>query len=226
MTSSSCMYIYVQREGPKHRSQLSYFPSPLKAGGRTRAPPASRGLRGVWAWLASALRERMAGLRLQLLCAVLLALCSWSLGSDSEEEMKALEADLLTNMHTSKISKAVVPSWKMSLLSVCSLVNNLNSRDEETGGFRDDELIPRRKFPAALDSFSLEAMLTIYQIRSICHSRAFQHWELIQEDVLDGNEKNEKEEVMKRKIPYILKRQLYENKPRRPYILKRGSYYY
>jgi neurotensin len=50
---------------------------------------------------------------------------------------------------------------------------------------------------------------------------------LIQEDILDaGNDKNEKEEVIKRKIPYILKRQLYENKPRRPYILKRGSYYY
>lgn len=51
--------------------------------------------------------------------------------------------------------------------------------------------------------------------------------QLIQEEVLDtGNDKNEKEEVIKRKIPYILKRQLYENKPRRPYILKRGSYYY
>ena len=51
--------------------------------------------------------------------------------------------------------------------------------------------------------------------------------QLIQEDVLEnGNEKNEKEEVIKRKIPYILKRQLYANKPRRPYILKRGSYYY
>lgn len=51
--------------------------------------------------------------------------------------------------------------------------------------------------------------------------------QVIQEDVLDnGNDKNEKEEVIKRKIPYILKRQLYKNKPRRPYILKRDSYYY
>ncbi|KAB0357722.1 hypothetical protein FD755_009274 [Muntiacus reevesi] len=125
------------------------------------------------------------------------------------------------------ISKASVPSWKMSLLNVCSLINNLNSQTEETGEFHEEELVTRRKFPAALDGFSLEAMLTIYQLRKICHSRAFQHWELIQEDILDaGNDKNEKEEVIKRKIPYILKRQLYENKPRRPYILKRGSYYY
>ncbi|XP_007516273.1 neurotensin/neuromedin N [Erinaceus europaeus] len=169
----------------------------------------------------------MAGMKIQLVCMILLAFSSWSLGSDSEEEMKTLEADLLTNMHTSKISKGSVSSWKMTLLNICSLVNSQNSQAEETGEFREEELITRRKSPIALDDFSLEAMLTIYQVRKICHSRAFQHWEVIQEDVLDtGNEKNEKEEVLKRKIPYILKRQLYENKPRRPYILKRGSYYY
>uniref|UniRef100_A0A2R8PIK7 Neurotensin/neuromedin N n=1 Tax=Callithrix jacchus TaxID=9483 RepID=A0A2R8PIK7_CALJA len=94
----------------------------------------------------------MAGMKIQLVCILLLAFSSLSLCSDSEEEMKALEADLMTNMHTSK---------------------------------------------------------------------------LIQEDILEtGNDKMEKEEVIKRKIPYILKRQLYENKPRRPYILKRDSYYY
>ncbi|XP_017362320.1 neurotensin/neuromedin N [Cebus imitator] len=169
----------------------------------------------------------MAGMKIQLVCILILAFSSCSLCSDSEEEMKALEADLLTNMRTSKISKTSVPSWKMTLLNVCSLVNNLNSPAEETGEVREEELVTRRKFPAALDGFSLEAMLTIYQLHKICHSRAFQHWELIQEDILEtGNDKIEKEEVIKRKIPYILKRQLYENKPRRPYILKRDSYYY
>ncbi|XP_004453505.1 neurotensin/neuromedin N [Dasypus novemcinctus] len=169
----------------------------------------------------------MTGMKIQLVCMILLAFSPWSLCSDSEEEMKALEEDLLTNMHISKISKARVPSWKMTLLNVCSLVNNVNSQAEETGEVPEEELITRRKFPTALDGFSLEAMLTVYQLQKICHSRAFQHWELIQEDVLDNrNDKNEKDDVIKRKIPYILKRQLYENKPRRPYILKRGSYYY
>uniref|UniRef100_A0A8D2AQY5 Neurotensin/neuromedin N n=2 Tax=Sciurus TaxID=10001 RepID=A0A8D2AQY5_SCIVU len=168
----------------------------------------------------------MASMKIHLVCMILLAFSSWSLCSDSEEEMKALEADLLTSMHTSKISKTSVPSWKMTLLNVCSLINNLNSQVEETGEVHEEELVTRRKLPV-LDGFSLEAMLTIYQLQKICHSRAFQHWEIIQEDILDnGNDKNEKEEVIKRKIPYILKRQLYENKPRRPYILKRGSYYY
>ncbi|XP_012507163.1 PREDICTED: neurotensin/neuromedin N [Propithecus coquereli] len=169
----------------------------------------------------------MAAMKMQLVCMLLLAFSSWSLCSDSEEEMKALEADLLTNMRTSKISRASVPSWKMTLLNVCSLVNNLNTQTEEAGEIGEEELLTRRKFPIALDRFSLEAMLTIYQLEKICHSRAFQHWELIQEDILDTeNDKNEKEAVIKRKIPYILKRQLYENKPRRPYILKRDSYYY
>ncbi|XP_012876150.1 PREDICTED: neurotensin/neuromedin N [Dipodomys ordii] len=169
----------------------------------------------------------MAGMKIQLVCMLLLAFSSWSLCSDSEEEMKALEADILTNMRTTKTSKANVPSWKMTLLNVCSLINNLNGQTEETGEAPEEEIVIRRKLPMVLDGFSLEAMLTIYQLQKICHSRAFQHWEIIQEDILDnGNDKNEKEEVIKRKIPYILKRQLYENKPRRPYILKRGSYYY
>ncbi|XP_076776215.1 neurotensin/neuromedin N [Arvicanthis niloticus] len=169
----------------------------------------------------------MTGMNLQLVCLTLLAFSSWSLCSDSEEDERALEADLLTNMHASKISKATPSSWKMTLLNVCSLINNLNSPAEETGEMHDDDLVGKRKLPLVLDGFSLEAMLTILQLQKICRSRAFQHWEVIQEDILDGvNDKNEKEEVIKRKIPYILKRQLYENKPRRPYILKRGSYYY
>ncbi|XP_055483909.1 neurotensin/neuromedin N [Psammomys obesus] len=167
------------------------------------------------------------GMNLQLVCLTLLAFSSWSLCSDSEEDVRALEAGLLTNMHASKISKASVPSWKMTLLNVCSLINNLNSPAEEAGDMRDEDLVGKRKLPLVLDGFSLEAMLTIFQLQKICHSRAFQHWEIIQEDILDnGNDKNEKEDVIKRKIPYILKRQLYESKPRRPYILKRGSYYY
>uniref|UniRef100_A0A8C8REH9 Neurotensin/neuromedin N n=1 Tax=Pelusios castaneus TaxID=367368 RepID=A0A8C8REH9_9SAUR len=90
----------------------------------------------------------MARMRIQLVCIILLAFTSWSLCSDSEEEMKALEADLLTNMYTSK---------------------------------------------------------------------------LLQQEVF--NQENSNQDIMKRKTPYILKRQLHVNKARRPYILKRSSYY-
>ncbi|KAF4792458.1 PREDICTED: neurotensin/neuromedin N [Sturnus vulgaris] len=164
-------------------------------------------------------------MRVQLVCVVLLALASCSLCSDSEEEMKALEADLLTNMYTSKINRAKLPYWKMTLLNVCNLVNNINNQMGETVEVDEEDLVPGRQFPAALDGFSLEAMLTIYQLQKVCHSRAFQHWELLQQDAFDLENSSQEKEITKRKNPYILKRQLHVNKARRPYILKRSSYY-
>ncbi|NXY88837.1 NEUT protein, partial [Alcedo cyanopectus] len=99
---------------------------------------------------------------------------------DSEEEMKALEADLLTNMYTSKINRAKLPYWKMTLLNVCNLVNTLTNQAGETVEADEEDLISGRQFPATLDGFSLEAMLTVYQLQKVCHSRAFQHWEVKQ----------------------------------------------
>lgn len=86
-----------------------------------------------------------------------------------------------------QITKAIVPSWKMTLLNVCSFVNSLNSQAEEIGENREEELVTRRKFPTSLDGFSLEAMLTIYQLQKICHSRAFQHWEVKQKIEFEYN---------------------------------------
>ncbi|XP_060100551.1 neurotensin/neuromedin N [Heteronotia binoei] len=167
----------------------------------------------------------MAKLRMQLVCALLLAFASWSLCSDSEEEMKAIEADLLTNMYTSKINKAKLPQWKMTLLNICDLLSNINNQEEETGEATEEDLLSRRQFPATLDSLSLEAMLTLYQLQKVCQSRTFQHWELLQQDIYDPENSSQDKDLMKRKTPYILKRQLHVNKARRPYILKRNSYY-
>ncbi|XP_025905518.1 neurotensin/neuromedin N [Nothoprocta perdicaria] len=164
-------------------------------------------------------------MRAQLVCMALLALAAGSLCSDSEEEMKALEADLLTNMYTSKINRAKLPSWKMTLLNACNLINNLNNQVGETAEVDEEDLLSGGQFPAALDGFSLEAMLTVYQLQKVCHSRAFQHWELLQQDAFDLENSSQDKEIMKRKNPYILKRQLHVNKARRPYILKRSSYY-
>lgn len=66
----------------------------------------------------------------------------------------------------------------MTLLNVCSLINNVNSPAEEAGDMHDDDLVGKRKLPLVLDGFSLEAMLTIFQLQKICRSRAFQHWEV------------------------------------------------
>lgn len=76
-----------------------------------------------------------------------------------------------------QINRAKLPYWKMTLLNVCNLVNNMNNQVGETVE-ADEDLISGRQFPAGLDGFSLEAMLTVYQLQKVCHSRAFQHWEV------------------------------------------------
>ncbi|XP_069485421.1 neurotensin/neuromedin N isoform X2 [Ambystoma mexicanum] len=168
----------------------------------------------------------MAALRIPLACLVLLALSSGGLGADSEEDVKALETDLLTNMYTSKVNKARLPYWKSTLLNICSLINNRNSQAEDTSGETDEELLMRKQFPNSVDGFNLEAMLTIFQLQKICHSRGLQYWELLQQEFLDpGSTNHEQDDIIKRKTPYILKRQLHVSKSRRPYILKRSSFY-
>uniref|UniRef100_A0A8D2LT42 Neurotensin/neuromedin N n=1 Tax=Varanus komodoensis TaxID=61221 RepID=A0A8D2LT42_VARKO len=144
--------------------------------------------------------------------------------ADSEEEMKALEADLLTNMYTSKINKAKLPQWKTTLLNICDLISNLNNQEEELDDDQEEPMA-RKQFAATLDGSTLEAMLTLYQLQKVCHSRTFQHLEFLQQDVYDPENSNQDKDLMKRKTPYILKRQVHVNKARRPYILKRSSYY-
>lgn len=73
----------------------------------------------------------------------------------------------------------------MTLLNVCSLINNLNSPAGEVGDMHEDDLVGKRKLPVVLDGFSLEAMLTIFQLQKICHSRAFQHWEVQKNPKMD-----------------------------------------
>lgn len=79
-----------------------------------------------------------------------------------------------------QINRAKLPYWKMTLLNVCNLVNNINNQVGETVEVDEEDLVSGRQFPAALDGFSLEAMLTVYQLQKVCHSRAFQHWEVKQ----------------------------------------------
>ncbi|XP_072002615.1 neurotensin/neuromedin N [Engystomops pustulosus] len=168
----------------------------------------------------------MIGLRVQMACLMLLAFSCCGMCTDSEEEMKALEADVLSNMYSSKVNKARLPYWKMTLLNVCKLVNNFNTQTEETGETGEEDLMVRKQYPTSLDGLNLEAMLTAIQLQKICQSMVFQHSEMLQRDLLEPSSSNsENEEIVKRKTPYIFKRQSIVSKARRPYILKRGSYY-
>ncbi|XP_075061422.1 neurotensin/neuromedin N [Mixophyes fleayi] len=168
----------------------------------------------------------MSGLRIHMVCLMLFAFSCCGMCTDSEEELNTLEADVLSNMYSSKVNKARLPYWKMTLLNVCNLINNFNTQAEETGETGENDLTIRKQYPTSVDGFNLEAMLTAFQLQKICQSRTFQHWELLQQDYVDpSSSKNENEDVVKRKTPYIFKRQSHVSKARRPYILKRGSYY-
>lgn len=82
-----------------------------------------------------------------------------------------------------QMNRAKLPYWKMTLLNVCNLVNNINNQVGETVEVDEEDLVSGRQFPAALDGFSLEAVLTVYQLEKLCHSRAFQHWEVKQSQI-------------------------------------------
>ncbi|XP_058883873.1 neurotensin/neuromedin N-like [Acipenser ruthenus] len=91
-------------------------------------------------------------MRTQLICLVLLLLSYDGVCSDPDQEMKALEVDLLKSLYTSK------------------LLQKTQDKDQDHLNYKN-------------------------------------------------------EEILKRKSPYILKRQLHINKSRRPYILKRNTFY-
>ncbi|XP_044133158.1 neurotensin/neuromedin N [Bufo gargarizans] len=168
----------------------------------------------------------MTGLRIQMVCLMLLAFSCCGMCTDSEEEMKVLDADVLSNMYSSKVNKARLPYWKMTLLNVCKLVNNFNTQTEEVGETGEEDPMVRKQYPTSLDAFNLEAMMTAIQLQKICQSMTFQHSEMLQRDYLEPSSSNsENEDIVKRKTPYIFKRQSIVSKARRPYILKRGSYY-
>lgn len=95
-------------------------------------------------------------------------------------DYKKTQNELNSECFYFQINRAKLPYWKMTLLNVCNLVNNINNQMGETVEVDEEDLVPGRQFPAALDGFSLEAMLTIYQLQKVCHSRAFQHWEVTQ----------------------------------------------
>ncbi|MBN3288054.1 NEUT protein, partial [Polyodon spathula] len=101
---------------------------------------------------------------------------------------------------------------------MCRLLNNLNSRGENAWN-SDEGVISREHFSTLPDSFSSEALEAAYQLIKICNRRTLQPKEITQDQDPDhSNYKNM--EMLKRKSPYILKRQLHINKPRRPFILK------
>ncbi|CAB1430508.1 unnamed protein product [Pleuronectes platessa] len=168
--------------------------------------------------------------------------------TDVDKEQRALEEELLSSLFTSKQPASVLssyrsiiaaflngvapklsccsrtntmrqnkqsaPYWLMSLSNLCRMVSSL--RQETWSGEEREE--------GKLRGESLQMQEELYSLQHIC--RALQsREERLFHDSLEYLEENGNT-LLKRKSPYILKRQAaHTTKSRRPYILKRSTDY-
>ncbi|KAK5927516.1 hypothetical protein CgunFtcFv8_012665 [Champsocephalus gunnari] len=144
----------------------------------------------------------------QLACMLLLCFTCGGLCTGVDQDQRALEEDILNSLFASKMkqNKQSAPYWRVSLGNLCRLVSVMSSeeeeQEEEEGGQLREEL---------------------YNLQYIC--RALQREDRLLRDSQEYLEENG-DTALKRKSPYILKRQAARTtKSRRPYILKRSSMY-
>ncbi|XP_064809029.1 neurotensin/neuromedin N-like [Oncorhynchus masou masou] len=150
----------------------------------------------------------------QLACVLLLCLPCGVLCSDVDQEQRAIEEELLNSLFTSKMkqSKQGAPYWRVSLVNVCrmvnSLMNSLSWREQEEYNTEEELWERLASLPETLDK-----LLDLLQICRVLQPR----------EVLDAD--RNRDNPLKRKSPYIFKRQVKNTKARRPYILKRSTFY-
>ncbi|XP_031418558.1 neurotensin/neuromedin N isoform X2 [Clupea harengus] len=159
-------------------------------------------------------------MRMHIVFAVLLVFVSHALGSDVDQEKRTIEEELLSSLFTSK-SKHSAVLWRLTLLKVCATLDSLDEAwqpESETQPEEEEEYFRFRLPPVSQSADEL------YDLRNLC--RVLQPREVQDvEDYLDLDQNSDN--PLKRKSPYILKRQLHTSKQaRRPYILKRSSLFY
>ncbi|KAM4734279.1 neurotensin/neuromedin N [Anableps anableps] len=154
----------------------------------------------------------------QLACMLLLCFTCGSLCTDVDQEQRALAEELLTSLFTSKMkhNRQSAPYWHVSLTNLCRLVGGLQqeawSGEEEEGEVSE------------LREGSLPLLEELYSLQHICRALQSREERLLRDSVEYSEENSDA--PLKRKSPYILKRQAAHNgKSRRPYILKRSSVY-
>ncbi|KAM3609019.1 uncharacterized protein V6R79_008561 [Siganus canaliculatus] len=152
-------------------------------------------------------------------CVLLLCFTYGGLCTDINQDQRALEEELLSSLFTSKMkqNKQSAPYWRVSLANLCRMVSNLRQEawsSEEEEGDENGEL----------REGSLQLLEELYNLQHICRALQSREERLLH-DSLEYLEENS-DNPLKRKSPYILKRQAtHTTKSRRPYILKRSSIY-
>ncbi|KAK2842685.1 hypothetical protein Q5P01_012885 [Channa striata] len=151
----------------------------------------------------------------QLACMLLLCFTCGGLCTDVEQEQRALEDELLSSLFTSKMkqNKQSAPYWRLSLANLC----RMSSLRQEAWSSEEQE-------DAALAEGSLQLLEELYSLQHICRALQSREERLLHSSVEYIEENSDT--PLKRKSPYILKRQAgHTTKSRRPYILKRSTIY-
>uniref|UniRef100_A0A672Z341 Neurotensin/neuromedin N n=1 Tax=Sphaeramia orbicularis TaxID=375764 RepID=A0A672Z341_9TELE len=154
----------------------------------------------------------------QLACMLILCFTCGGLCSDVDQDQRVLEEELLSSIFNSKMkqNKQSAPYWRVSLVNLCRMVNSLRQEAHE-----ENMLTPHRKGPTSSTGAGIEprTFLLRHQCCPLHHCVVLG---LCRTQYLEDNS----DTPLKRKSPYILKRQAsHTTKSRRPYILKRTSVY-
>ncbi|XP_060778923.1 neurotensin/neuromedin N [Neoarius graeffei] len=151
----------------------------------------------------------------QLTFVVFLFLTISGLCSDTDQAKEAMEEEILSSLFTSEVqqSRHSSPLWQMPVLNMCQILARVSEPWQ-------DEWYANKIQPAYSQRVSTAVSKTLqelYDLLTLC--RVIQ----LREPDLEMDQNNDR--PLKRKSPYILKRQLHTKKARRPYILKRSSFY-
>ncbi|XP_034542363.1 neurotensin/neuromedin N [Notolabrus celidotus] len=156
-------------------------------------------------------------MQVHLACMLLLCFTCGGLCSDVDQDQRALEEELFSSLFTKlKQNKQSAPYWRVSLPNLCRVVSSL--RQEGWSGEEGEEE------EGELREGGLPMLEELYNLQQICRALQSREERLLHDSLeyLDENS----DTPLKRKSPYILKRQAGHNtKSRRPYILKRSTIY-
>ncbi|KAK2848004.1 hypothetical protein Q7C36_009686 [Tachysurus vachellii] len=151
----------------------------------------------------------------QLTFVVFLFLTISGLCLDADQAKEAMEEEILSSLFTSE-SRHSSPLWPMPVLNMCRLLAKISEPWQ-------DDWYANKIQPAYDQRVSTDMSQTSQELNDLLTlCRVLQPRELDQE-YLEVDQNNDR--PLKRKSPYILKRQLHTKKARRPYILKRSSFY-
>ncbi|XP_056138553.1 neurotensin/neuromedin N [Lampris incognitus] len=157
----------------------------------------------------------------QFACVLLLCLICGGLCTDVDQEQRALEDELLSSLFSKmKQNRQSAPYWPLSLANLCKVMNSLkqpwqkpwsNEEEEEEEELREGRTRPLEE---------------LFILQDICQGQQTREERLLRQSLgyLEGEQVGDT--PLKRKSPYILKRQAaHTTKSRRPYILKRSTFY-